>query len=84
MAENDRALRCDNYTYTRAKQRISVSEFTVAAGTRLKTRKLNCKREGRRVGERMNFNLRNSSNAVQVCMSAPLDCPMPVILAVSS
>jgi hypothetical protein len=32
----------------------------------------------------MNFNLRNSSNAVQVCMSAPLDCPVPSVLAVSS
>lgn len=60
-----------------------VSEFT-AAGTSLKRRKLNCESEGIRVGERMNFNLRNSSNAVQVCMSAPLDCPVPGILAVSS
>jgi hypothetical protein len=25
----------------------------------------------------MDFNLRNSSNAVQVCMSALLDCPVP-------
>jgi hypothetical protein len=65
-------------------KRTSLPEFTAATGTRVKTRKPNSTRDGTGVGERMNFNLRNSSNAVQVCMSAPLDCTALGTLAVSS
>lgn len=75
---------CDRYPFTGLSKGFPVPEFTATAWTRVKTRKLNSKREGIEAGERMNFNLRNSSNAVQVCMSAPLDCPVPTVLAVSS